>query len=317
MQDLVSIIVPVYNVAQCLDRCLNSLIGQTYPHIEVILVDDGSTDHSPELCDLWGARDSRIRVFHKPNGGLSDARNYGLQRAVGAYIGFLDSDDWYDSSFVEVMLQALTDTGSDIVECDFCRTHTEDSVPDRTIGEYQKETFEGRECFQQFLQTTFFVSACNKLYRREVIRDKLFRVGVYHEDEAWTYHMFSHARKVCRLHYTGYYYFQRPGSIVHTTPSLKRLTDAFDAGRERIDFIEEQYPEYAALGYSKMMYTCMYLFNETERADFPGKAALQRDLTTYFQSIWRKYLKKHQYRKEMWRFFLFSLSPKQYCARNY
>ena len=107
MQDLVSIIVPVYNVAQYLDRCVTSLTGQTYKNIEIILVDDGSTDTSGALCDLWQTRDNRIKAFHKTNGGLSDARNFGLEKATGRYVCFTDSDDWLDLRFVEVMLGAL------------------------------------------------------------------------------------------------------------------------------------------------------------------------------------------------------------------
>ena len=97
MQELVSIIVPIYNVALYLERCLVSLTGQTYKNIEILLVDDGSTDASGALCDLWQSKDHRIQVFHKPNGGLSDARNYGLERASGDYVCFTDSDDWLDS----------------------------------------------------------------------------------------------------------------------------------------------------------------------------------------------------------------------------
>lgn len=317
MQDLISVVVPVYNVAQYLDRCLKSLVEQTYQNLEILLVDDGSVDGSGELCELWAARDPRIRVFHKPNGGLSDARNYALQRASGAYICFLDSDDWYDVRFAELMLRTLLETGSDIVECDYLPTESECSAPGRISDDYARETFTGRDCMHQFLRTTFFVSVWNKLYRTEVIANRQFRVGVYHEDEFWTYRIFSNARKVCRLRYTGYYYFQRAGSIVHTSPSLKRLTDAFEAARERIDFIERNYPEYASVAYSKMLYTCMFLFSEAQRSDIPQKAALQRELTACFHRNWRKYLKKRQYQKEMWRFFLFSLFPKQYCMHNY
>ena len=111
MKELVSIIVPVYNVQQYLDRCLKSLVGQTYQNIEILLVDDGSQDSSRELCDIWGTKDNRIKVFHKENGGLSDARNYGLRRANGDLICFVDSDDWCDSKYIEMMHSALTETG--------------------------------------------------------------------------------------------------------------------------------------------------------------------------------------------------------------
>lgn len=317
MQELVSIIVPIYNVALYLERCLVSLTGQTYKNIEILLVDDGSTDASGELCDLWQSKDHRIQVFHKPNGGLSDARNYGLERASGDYVCFTDSDDWLDSRFVEVMLGALLDTGADIVECDYLCTEGTDPTPISCQAACEYEVFEERECFRRFLTNHFFVSVCNKLYRRSLLENQLFRKGAYHEDEYWTYKIFAKARKACRLHYTGYFYFQRPGSIVHTKPSLKRLTDAFVAGKERIDFIESQYPEYASIGYSKMMYTCMYLYNDALGSDIPQKESLQEELASYFHILFRKYLKRRQYQKEMWRFCFFRFFPNLYCKLNY
>lgn len=317
MHDLVSIIVPVYNVAQYLDRCLDSLVMQTHPSIEILLVDDGSTDGSGALCDRWQKRDSRIRVFHKPNGGLSDARNHGLERASGEYVCFVDSDDWLDLGFVETMLCALADTGSDLVECDYLTTDELTPAPASAQTSHDYQLFVGKECFLRFLTNDFFVSVCNKLYRRSLLENQPFRKGVYHEDEFWTYRIFSRAQKICRLSYTGYYYYQRPGSIVHTKPSQKRLTDAFDAAKERMDFIEQHYPEYASIGYSKMMYTCMYLFNEAGRGDFLQNDALRKELKSCFQTLFRKYLKKRQFRGEMWRFCFFSLLPNFYCRLYY
>lgn len=317
MQELVSIIVPIYNVAPYLERCLTSLTGQTYKNIEILLVDDGSTDASGELCDLWKARDHRIRVFHKPNGGLSDARNYGLERASGDFVCFIDSDDWLDLQFVEVMLGTLTDTGSDLVECDYLSTDGNHPTPESRQTAFVYEVFEEKECFRQFLANEFFVSVCNKLYRTKILKGQLFRKGVYHEDEYWTYKIFTKVQKACRLHYTGYFYFQRPGSIVHTKPSLKRLTDAFVAGKERIDFIESQYPEYVSIGYSKMMYTCMYLYNAARGSDFPQKKTLQKELISYFRLLFKKYLMRRQYQKEMWRFCFFRFFPNLYCKLNY
>lgn len=317
MHDLVSIIVPVYNVAQYLDRCLDSLVKQTDPNIEIILVDDGSTDGSGALCDLWQQRDGRIRVFHKPNGGLSDARNHGLERASGEYICFIDSDDWCDLRYVEVMRGTLEDTGSDLVECDYLTTDERAPAPVSGQTAYDYRLSEGRECFLRFLTNEFFVSVCNKLYRRSLLENQPFRRGVYHEDEFWTYRIFSRAQRACRLRYTGYYYYQRQGSIVHTTPSQKRLTDAFTAAKERMDFIELHYPEYASIGYSKMLYTCMYLYHEAGRGDFSQRDALRQELFSCFRSIFRKYLKAGQFQGEMWRFCLFSLLPNLYCRLNY
>lgn len=317
MRDLVSIIVPVYNVGPYLPRCLQSLTAQTYDRIEIILVDDGSQDDSGAVCDLWARRDDRIRVYHKPNGGLSDARNYGLERAAGEYVCFVDSDDWCDGRYIETLHGALVETDSDLVECDYVYIWDGMDIPGNTRTEYEREVYTDRDCFKKFLTNGFFASVCNKLYRRCVIENLPFRVGVFHEDEYWTYRIFSSARRVCRLHYVGYYYYQRQGSIVNSRPSFKRLNDAFRAGTERIDFIERYYPEYASIGYAKMIYTCMYLYNQADRGDFDRKDALEKELVSYARRMLGKYLKKGQFRCEMWRFCLFALAPRVYCRLHY
>ena len=115
--DLISIIVPVYNMEQYLERCMESIINQTYPTLEIILVDDGSTDRSPQLCDAYAKKDSRIRVVHKPNGGLSDARNAGLAIATGTYIGYVDSDDWIELDMYERMYSACVENGAQLAVC--------------------------------------------------------------------------------------------------------------------------------------------------------------------------------------------------------
>lgn len=316
MNDLVSIIVPVYNIARYLPRCLKSLTEQTYRSIEIILVDDGSTDDSGRICDQWADRDSRIRVFHKENAGPSDARNFGLQKAAGAYISFVDSDDWCDSSYIEVLLRTLLETDCDIVECDYVCTEADTPVPQSGPAAPGYEIYTGRDCFRQILTEVCFVAVWNKLYRRSIIGDEQFQFGMYHEDEDWTYRVFSRARKLCRLHYTGYYYFQREGSIVHSRPTYKRLNDAFRAGKDRIAFVEQHYPEFASITYSKMLYTCMNLHRQTRDIDPAQRDLLQRELVSYARDIFRKYLKNRQYRKEMWRFCFFSLFPNGYSSLN-
>ena len=114
MQDLISIIIPVYNVEKYLDRCLKTVVSQTYHNLEIIIVDDGSTDSCHLLCDAWAKKDQRIKVFHKTNGGLSDARNYGVNKATGAYIFFIDSDDCISSKTIEVLYKALKDNNAEI-----------------------------------------------------------------------------------------------------------------------------------------------------------------------------------------------------------
>ena len=119
---LVSIIVPVYKVEDYLERCIRSIVNQTYKEIEIIIINDGSPDKCPEICDKWAEEDKRIKVIHKKNGGLSDARNAGMQIASGEYIAFVDSDDWISPFYLEYLIKAIVDSKCDIVECDIIRT---------------------------------------------------------------------------------------------------------------------------------------------------------------------------------------------------
>lgn len=116
----ISVVVPVYNVEDYLDRCVKSIISQTYENLEVILVDDGSPDGSPVMCDSWAQKDPRIKVIHKPNGGVSSARNAALDAATGDFIGFVDSDDWIENDFYELLMKSLAENGSDIAFCGYC-----------------------------------------------------------------------------------------------------------------------------------------------------------------------------------------------------
>ena len=115
----ISVVVPVYNVEDYLDRCVKSIISQTYENLEVILVDDGSADGSPVMCDSWAQKDPRIKVIHKPNGGVSSARNAALDAATGDFIGFVDSDDWIENDFYELLMKSLAENGSDIAFCGY------------------------------------------------------------------------------------------------------------------------------------------------------------------------------------------------------
>ena len=121
-EQLISVIVPIYNVEMYLNRCVASIVNQSYANLQIILVDDGSPDNCPAMCDTWAEKDPRILVIHKINGGLSDARNAGMERAQGDYICFRDSDDWVDARFIEILYRTATDQNCDLAECDYCIT---------------------------------------------------------------------------------------------------------------------------------------------------------------------------------------------------
>ena len=166
MGELISVIIPIYNVEAYLDECIASVIAQTYSNLEIILVDDGSPDNCPQMCDEWAAKDSRIRVIHKENGGLSDARNAGIDIATGEYIAFVDSDDWIEPEMYEIMLAALKNENADICACNILSCFPER----RNAWGCEEYTVGGSAEILSLLyrDTAYPVSALNKLYHRKL-----------------------------------------------------------------------------------------------------------------------------------------------------
>ena len=209
---LVSVIVPVYNVSPLLDRCLCSICAQTYRNLEIILVDDGSNDGSGQICDEWASRDGRVVSFHKGNGGLSDARNYGIERAKGDYLMFVDSDDYVSNKLVELLCNTVEENHVEIAICDpvhvFEDREAEFSFDDRV------SIFSSHEAIKELLyQTSFLTSAWGKLYSKSCFSDLRFPVGVLFEDSALMYRLFETA---CTIAYSPsrlYAYCHRENSI--------------------------------------------------------------------------------------------------------
>lgn len=238
--DLISVIVPVYNVEKYLDRCVKSIVNQTYKNLEIILVDDGSPDRCPAMCDAWAERDSRIKVIHKENGGLSDARNAGMEIASGTYIAFVDSDDWVAADYIGAMHRAIQDTGAEIAACDVVI-----SYGDMEMGAVAKKSAlrvcDSEEAIGDILKGEGFRAvAWNKLYHKSLLENEQYPVGKYHEDEFFTYRILAKVEKLVYLDRKLYFYFQRPGSIMNSV-SMKHL-DALDAYLERLAFLQDRYP---------------------------------------------------------------------------
>lgn len=253
---MISIIIPIYNVEPYLRRCVDSLLAQTYTGFELILVDDGSPDNCGAICDMYAARDDRVRVIHKPNGGLSDARNAGLEMARGEYIAFVDSDDWVAPDYLERMNTALLETDADICECDILRTYGEENIP--PVVQRMPEAFGTADAMEALIQDgTFHQHVWNKLYRRAVIADILFPKGKTNEDEFWTYQVFGNAKKIVKIPDVLYFYFQRPGSIMGETYSLKRL-DALEAKLQRQRYMDAKFPQLSLRAKQNLLGSCIY-----------------------------------------------------------
>lgn len=239
MNPLISVIVPIFNVEKYLNRCVDSIINQTYENLEIILVDDGSTDGCPGICDDYAKKDSRIKVIHKENGGLSDARNAGMKTACGEYISFVDSDDWIDLQTYSLVLQKMLDTQSQIGAFNIISVSDGDFSPDLSD---KFEVFDSQTAIENTIDDIKVKTvAWNKLYHRSVLKDLSFKVGRLNEDEFFTFYALDKADRIVYLYRQCYYYYQRPNSIMGSY-NIKRL-DMLDGVRERMSFTKEHYPE--------------------------------------------------------------------------
>lgn len=238
MQKKISVIIPVYKVESYIRTCLESVIGQSYKNLEIILVDDGSPDNCPAICDEYAVRDPRIKVIHKLNGGLSDARNAGLEISSGELLFFVDSDDYINKYCLEMLVNEMESTSADIVEChsnnflDGKDPNWESKFPVRkrkmlTPNEWLTETNLGK-----------FISCAvwNKLYEAHLYDDIRFPVGRIFEDDATTYKVIDKAKKICRVDSQLYFYRERVGSTMTGTMTLKKVEHRVLAFQERSDY---------------------------------------------------------------------------------
>lgn len=254
---LISVIVPVYKVEAYLDKCISSIVGQTYKNLEIILVDDGSPDRSGEICDSWAAKDDRIRVIHKANGGLSDARNAGMTIATGDLMGFVDSDDWIGPDMYWLLYDNMRKHDSDISACGV-EMVWEDGTPSRKLTCNGNYLLNCEEAVLAIIQETCLKQPVwYKLYKTNLIRDISFPVGKYHEDVFWSYRAVARAERVSVLDIPCYYYRQRGGSIMGEGYSLRRL-DALEAKVQRNSFVQSHYPNITLEEKADLLFSCVY-----------------------------------------------------------
>lgn len=238
MKDVwISIIVPVYKVEKYLQKCIDSICSQTYSSLEIILVDDGSPDSCGVICDENARKDSRIKVVHKENKGLSSARNIGLEYATGEYVAFVDSDDIIHCRFIEILLDLCILYNCDIAQCDYLCVSEESEYLE--INSEKLRFYTGKEALKELCcskKSTGFTVAWNKLYKKELFKEIRYPVGRIHEDEFTTYLILNEANKVCVTNQYLYYYLRHSESITGRTYTLKRL-DVLDAYKERLAFL--------------------------------------------------------------------------------
>lgn len=239
----ISIIVPVYKVEQYLERCVNSLINQTYKNIEIILVDDGSPDQCPKMCDDYASEDSRIKVIHKKNGGLSDARNAGLNAARGSYIAFVDSDDWVEADYIETMYTNAIKENADISIVGYTMVWA-NGKQRRFSKDEEYDVLDREQAIRELLmQNKYSCMVCQKLYKADIFENVRFPVRKIYEDVAISLPTFAKANKVVVSGKSKYNYYQRSASIVNSEFNMNKLY-FLDCCKNIIEYSDEQSGKY-------------------------------------------------------------------------
>ena len=291
--ELVSIIVPIYKVEPYLEACIASIVNQTYRNLEIILVDDGSPDKCPEICDVWAQKDSRIRVIHKENGGLSDARNAGFEVSSGAYISYVDSDDILAPEYVEFLYEAIRVTGADVSQCAFRQFSGEP-------GEIRRQDSMSSPVIQTPEQAMYNFSHCvkpvnhqvwDKLYRRELVKNERFLYGRQAQDVLFACHVLGKCNYMARIDNVLYHWRIRPGSA--SSGFIRQRLDALETYWQSLSFIERYYPQY---GKDLKMY---YLTLCYGACDWIIKCASGKERAEMMQAV-RSYRKKIRLSKEEW-----------------
>ena len=242
-KDLISVIVPVYKVEKYLNRCVDSIINQTYKNLEIILVDDGSPDNCGKICDDYAKLDKRIKVIHKKNGGLSDARNAGLSVAKGKYIGFVDSDDYISENMYEILYKELVKNKADISICKYI--YFKNKIPEFTT-DYEITSYTNKEAILELIkikQRKIQDYAWNKLYKRKLFKKIRYPKNFVFEDIGTTYLLFYEAKKIINIDCILYAYYDNSNSIT-SNKNPKNISDIIEMTTQRSKFLLKNFNEY-------------------------------------------------------------------------
>jgi glycosyltransferase involved in cell wall biosynthesis len=258
----VSVVVPIYNVEKYLKRCLDSIVNQKYSNLEIILVNDGSPDNCGMIIDTYEKNDERVKALHKPNGGLSDARNYGMQHVTGEYIIFVDSDDWLHKDLIQSLITNSIAFKADVVQSAFYYAYEDHLLFD---NRYHTKVDEPTILKKKELMRELVINervknfAWGKLYRTALIKDIPFKEGVLFEDVFWAHKVMHRVKIFVMLHQPLFFYFQRSDSIVgnYTTKNL----DILNGMKERHKFIEKHYSGLRNESYRMILKTSIIHYN--------------------------------------------------------
>lgn len=243
MSPKISVIVPVYNGEKFIEKCLNSILNQTYENLEIIVINDGSEDKSPELCNSYAKKDCRVRVVHQKNAGLSSVRNKGLQLAKGGLIGFVDQDDFIHPKMYELLLTNLIDCDADISICDYSKIYdcSYNNYLSKNLDKQNIYTYSRLEALKNLLNKNYLTTVVpwNKIYKKELFKNVRYPVGKTADDEFVIHHIIQSANKIVYTDLVLYYYFHNTNSITNKQFNLSRL-DGLTAIKDRIKLFQEQ-----------------------------------------------------------------------------
>ena len=297
MKPLISIIVPIYKVEKYLSICVEKLIHQSYENLEIILVDDGSPDRCPEICDEYQKKDSRIKVIHKKNGGLSDARNAGLDIAQGEYVAFVDSDDYVDERYIDKLYDALNQSNASTAVCGLQIVDENNKVSEQisvTKG-VNSEIYTGKEIIKKELQGEWvLVTAWGALYDMAIFKEMRFPCGRHYEDEyVFAANYLDQQRVVC-IPENMYFYLRRSDSIMGVTYKKQDCIDRLDMWHERIQYFEKRNEKelLPSVIQSCLAWNVLYLAVNGAAMEKNEIQLLKTDIRKYF---WKLFAKPYLY----------------------
>ena len=260
MDALISLIIPVYKVEAYLERCVRSVLAQTYQNLEIILVDDGSPDRCGEICDCFAQEDPRVKVFHKANSGVSSARNYGVAYSRGAFVSFIDADDYVAPNYVEYLFDLLMKSHADISCCCMDQTTENTSTYGTNLSIPSEQLLTGKEACRALFGNLYdvLVTVWGKLYKREIVQKYPFPIGRRYEDEAIVCKYYYAADRVAVGNQCLYAYYQNPDSFMHARGDSFN-EDLIWALRHRAEFFREQNePGLEKAAWNMLVQHCLY-----------------------------------------------------------
>ena len=314
-EPLISVIVPVYKVEPYLDRCVQSIVNQTYKNLEIILVDDGSPDNCPAMCDAWAEKDSRVRVIHKKNGGAASARNAALDVMQGEYIAFTDSDDYIDANMFSALYASIERNNSDISMCELHNVDLNGAILDSPKLQCEHVKGESRDalvCLVEMSSICYCV-LYNKLYKRFLWKDVRFPEYRIYEDEAVLAKIYALAKTVSYVYRSLYYYVQSENSIMRSCVDRRNLVvlDIMDMRRSLFEEMQDDdlvaRNELCTIRITKKLYMqCRMQKNALQK---PFLAAFRKQILTNFRLLFdRQYISS----KLAMNIVLFALVPRLY-----